>query len=824
MKFFIILISLFIFIFAEDINLLKPKSSIYDFTYDNKDANPTTYKADNYVNKIELSVEKIVANFPRDMKIFGCKNDTYGNIYCPTALAPANNVWDYDNGYSTPKTAIVTDYATGTYATHTGSVRDFVNGTSAPHANTEINYSNGSSNTYTGSVIDYTSKQCFGQMINGRCYDYGTQSINSSQSLSCVSQTVPCMPGASSCCTININCTGGSSATVTYNDCCHTTNVINVSDVSQFLNGVKYNKFSNNESAIVCNNVGSCSIYFQNYYCGSGESIDDAFLTNTFNVSTTTNYFCSDNRYYTGSALGADPSKCYLPKDLSCPSTYTPNASNCSKNVNFNFYSYGCPNGYSPQNSGFTSFTKTDPDTNSVNDYTLDDAVNSPTPPTNNCVQTLYSTAYEYLCSNGYIPINQGLTKCPVGTSGSCNSAMAPTSNCYKDVSYVFYEYTCPSGYNVNNYGLKTCVKTDPNGTVNNEATLNDDCNSPIPPVGNCSKSIQYTYYDYLCNSSLNEQYIPYKPTNVGGNCNKIDTDKVNVNSNLSNACNSSTPPTNNCKRLNYSCNQNDTKPALVDGEWKCSPYLCNGDKMCGYGTCLDKDISANEFMPSTMVPIKPTINSASTLCNKNYEYSNGNSVQHFIKYCDAGEIVGGTCLEFKNGVCYKYETSNVSVKCTQTKTTCDSGFTKVNGVCTKEPIYSYTYYTYSCDTDTNSFNQKWELVNNKTSDPGCIDDTFGNCISFDKEFNNCRRSIYACPLGGGCKLNSTSKWECTTGGNVDTKCTGIICDLVRNSKVSYCVTGECPKVNGIYEVNGYCKLKSCPDNTYEVNGRCVKE
>lgn len=55
--------------------------------------------------------------------------------------------------------------------------------------------------------------------------------------------------------------------------------------------------------------------------------------------------------------------------------------------------------------------------------------------------QIIVCKLYIQLHMNIYVlmdiyPINQGLTKCPVGTSGSCNSAMAPTSNCYNLVMY----------------------------------------------------------------------------------------------------------------------------------------------------------------------------------------------------------------------------------------------------------------------------------------------------------------------------------------------------------------------------------------------------
>ncbi len=260
-----------------------------------------------------------------------------------------------------------------------------------------------------------------------------------------------------------------------------------------------------------------------------------------------------------------------------CPTGYTDNGSNCKKTVNYNYYSYGCPSGYSPNNSGFSTYTKTDPDTTANNEATLDDAVNSSTPPANNCVQTLTATAYQYICGTGYTPINAGLTSCPAGMNGACNSSTSPTSNCWKDINYKYYEYGCDSGYSTNNHGFTTFTKTDPDATVNNEATLDDAVNSATAPDGNCQKPVSYTYYEYLCSNSTNAQGQNYSATNTGmTTCTKTDTSTTTDNSaTLDDSCNSSTPPTNNCKREGFTCNSTDIKPAYINSSWQCSPFPC---------------------------------------------------------------------------------------------------------------------------------------------------------------------------------------------------------------------------------------------------------
>ena len=95
---------------------------------------------------------------------------------------------------------------------------------------------------------------------------------------------------------------------------------------------------------------------------------------------------------------------------------------------------------------------------------------------------------------------------------------------------------------------------------------------------GECKKTIEYTYYNYLCNNSKNEQGYNYTPINSGGNCNKIDSNNTTANPELSNSCNNSTPPANNCKREKFMCQANKDRPcSFVDNKWQCSPFPCLG-------------------------------------------------------------------------------------------------------------------------------------------------------------------------------------------------------------------------------------------------------
>jgi len=88
---------------------------------------------------------------------------------------------------------------------------------------------------------------------------------------------------------------------------------------------------------------------------------------------------------------------------------------------------------------------------------------------------------------------------------------------------------------------------------------------------GECKKTLEYTYYNYLCDNSKNEQGFNYTPQNSGGDCNKTKTD-------LLEPCNSPTPPKNNCKREKFTCQANKDRPcSYVDNKWQCSPFPCFG-------------------------------------------------------------------------------------------------------------------------------------------------------------------------------------------------------------------------------------------------------
>ncbi len=87
------------------------------------------------------------------------------------------------------------------------------------------------------------------------------------------------------------------------------------------------------------------------------------------------------------------------------------------------------------------------------------------------------------------------------------------------------------------------------------------ECPSGYTPTGSsdptqaCSQT--YTYYNYLCSGTTPQDGV-YMPQITSGS--------------------SPISPTNNCKGQGYTCNEADVQPALVAGQWECSPFPCVGN------------------------------------------------------------------------------------------------------------------------------------------------------------------------------------------------------------------------------------------------------
>lgn len=169
-------------------------------------------------------------------------------------------------------------------------------------------------------------------------------------------------------------------------------------------------------------------------------------------------------------------------------------------------------------------------------------------------------------CANGY-----GITWTSESDSGSSHwtwldfgtfaAAVDTTKKVF--VRCVANNYTCPNGGTLS--GSTCTVNTLACPTGYTATTGADTAN------GECKKTINYTYYNYLCSTGT--------ATNTGGNCTKTDPSGTTDNTaTLSTACNSSTPPTNNCKAQSFTCLAAPDRPcSYVNNSWQCSPFPCFG-------------------------------------------------------------------------------------------------------------------------------------------------------------------------------------------------------------------------------------------------------
>lgn len=724
----IILLLLPLLCFANFIggDLKKPNSTAFDFTFQS----PQNKIQETLSDMILIEISKQTLLERRQENLWQCQTDQFGTTYCPTGLESAKSYTAYSPSTSLEREDTVIDYEQGTYAEKTSVVRDFMDGFATTRTSSVVDYQSGSGTSNVGTVIDYQNGSAVAK--SGSVVDYTNKETSTIYTnKTSTTETVPLdavqiITGsrAGSYAQWNSTSTANKRAYVMW---------VAGGNGPECWNGWKpWEDFSKYDKDIykdrdnyyhqVDNSrceyyLGTYNIYGIKYICPPSAQDWDWEVDESAGNCKRVVVVCPQG--YT-ETTGAEVSKGECKKNVTiCPAGYTDNGTNCQKSVSFDFYQYTCPSTYSPINSGFTSYTKTDPNTSTQNWNSLDDAVNSATPPAGNCQKTItYSyykyncptgytvrdggltsacprtdpdkainnestlsqpcnnatppagncekvipyTFYSYECSAGYTAIDKGLATCTKTDSSTstntsstlsqpCNSATPPKENCYKDISYKHYTYGCSPGYITDNYGLATCPKTDPNRNVNNSATLDDDCNSKTPPEGNCRRSYSYKYYEYLCQGK-NSFLESYKTLNKGlASCTKTDTNKNTVNSELANACNSSTPPANNCQSTEYACDSALFEPVYVGGKWVCSPYLCNDDMKCGYGTCdLPTTPSATKYQDIAYNPLGTVNNNK---CNGDIcDFV----VNARVTYCETKQCPKGDDIIEKNGKCYKLE------------------------------------------------------------------------------------------------------------------------------------------------------------------------
>ncbi len=278
---------------------------------------------------------------------YTCLQDKYKHYYCPEALAPCGQEWDYKDGYAVSHTGRVADYTrkvgqttyttpiplgnkcssygvycNGSYAfswTESGKqiIADIIKKYGAP---VKVYY-NGSYKGELYSVNDITH-------YHDQCDGFGIGTKN---------WTAGCFSG---------KCNRGSQ----FSFC-----------VAQTCDPVKVTTYG----GVGCENHSCVGYYCRNTdYVGCPSGYHKVRLSNG-------HYGCAATTW-------------------TCPAGYHSNGSNCVRDITYSYYQYKCSGSnqygepYEPVNPGYSSYSKSDPNPNEENPE-LSQSPNSPTPPKNNC-------------------------------------------------------------------------------------------------------------------------------------------------------------------------------------------------------------------------------------------------------------------------------------------------------------------------------------------------------------------------------------------------------------------------------------------------------
>ena len=209
-----------------------------------------------------------------------------------------------------------------------------------------------------------------------------------------------------------------------------------------------------------------------------------------------------------------------------------------------------------------------------------------------------------------------------------------------------YYGRTCDSSGCSHKMGLRgsTCNGRDFSTSGYAKFPTTKKCNTGYKKSGNsCFKDIQYKFYSYACAEGFIvdkigfQDFIKEDPDRSKSNENSLISSVNNVNS-----------PVNNCKKEGFKC-IDEAPPVFVDGEWKCSPFICDSNRECGIATC----INGEAMDENTLFDESPLVGkNATNVCNS--------------KLCDAAryERLGRCGTDSKcptafgvyeyNGKCYK--------------------------------------------------------------------------------------------------------------------------------------------------------------------------
>ena len=321
--------------------------------------------------------------------------------------------------------------------------------------------------------------------------------------------------------------------------------------------------------------------------------------------------------------------------------------------------------------------------------------------------------------------------------------------------------------------------------------------------------------------------------------------------------------------------------PSCPSGYTVSSNGMCIANPSCSSGGLFDGSIDKCYLSYNKTCPSNSTYYSALDMCKADPVCAKGvldtSSDKCYLSYtptCSYGNY------DSNNGICYSspvcdlgnYNSANkrciatVAKNCGNYYTWDDSSKKCINTpVCPKDQGYSlnstigYSPLLKKCISDTQhdcagnyTYSplpvEKCEIV------PVCENGVYSNTT------NGCFSNEYKCPIDPSLPCVGVepgnhwcSPWKCNQDNKCgyaycpnnnpgqdgnweprwnfynfkyisDGQCIDAKCDLALNKDISYCSKSACPKGFGVYEKDGHCYKKACPENTYEYNGHCYKK
>jgi len=290
---------------------------------------------------------------------FNCLVDAYGNDYCPSALAPADTYWDYEDGYSVTGVGTVVDYTSKITAT-TYNV-PIVDGYTwynmgvwcrTKNFNYYNIFKNAVSNAGGTATCNYSSPG-YDNSFGGYEYADGWCSYTGGDNIYMADKgTVPK--------NTQIDMKGG----------CNTGTVWGVTKgrAQTFSFGAQ----------------NTCVVELIAY---SSEGLPVYACKNTNNISCESGY----------NITSYNSSKVCSKKINICPNGFTETTrtetskGECKRTITYTYYEYLCKNELNDQYNNYVPVVtnsdtgKTDPNNTTINSSTLDNTLGSSTPPSNNC-------------------------------------------------------------------------------------------------------------------------------------------------------------------------------------------------------------------------------------------------------------------------------------------------------------------------------------------------------------------------------------------------------------------------------------------------------